>query len=142
MNFPSQTLENLLSSKNILYNSLFSEFQKHLFEFNFNVNKKLNKEKIGSLFIIGAIFSDLFTSKSFSKNVFPELFQFILKTENLTYESLFKTIEIFSLCETLSTEEKILLQLFKNFVANTIDQISSDKDSRFVKAVKQNKKNL
>lgn len=82
----SQSIANLFSSKNLHSNSFFSEFQKHLFLVESNWDKKLKKEKIGSIFIIGAILADLLSSKQFSKNVFPEILKFLFETENLTYE--------------------------------------------------------
>ena len=82
----------------------------------------MKKEKRGSVFIIGAILSDLLNSKFFSENIFQQILEFLFETENLTYESLFQTIEIFLLCENLSSEEKKTFQLFKNFVLNSVEK--------------------
>ena len=117
-----QSLTNLLSSKNLCFHLYFFEFQKQLFLFESNLDKKLKKEKRGSVFIIGAILSDLLNSKFFSENIFQQILEFLFETENLTYESLFQTIEIFLLCENLSSEEKKTFQLFKNFVSNSVEK--------------------
>lgn len=122
MKHVSQSLTNLLSSKNLRFQVYFFEFQKQLLLFESNLDKKLKKEKTGSIFIIGAILSDLLNSQFFSENVFQQILEFLLKTENCTYESLFQTIEIFVLCENLSSEEKKTFQLFKNFVSCFVEK--------------------
>lgn len=114
-----QSLTGLLSSKNLYFNPFFSEFEKKfsLVESNSKKNKKKwKKEKSGSVFIIGAILSDLYNSKRFSKEIFEKILKFFFETENLTYENLLQTIEIFFLWDNLSSEEKEILQMFQDFV--------------------------
>jgi hypothetical protein len=111
-----QSLTDLLSSKNLYFNPFFSEFRKKLSLVESNFQKKWKKEKSGSVFIIGAILSDLFNSKRFSKEIFEKILKFLFETENLTYENLLQTIEIFFLCDNLSSEEKEILQMFQDFV--------------------------
>lgn len=112
----SQSLTDLLSSKNLYFNPFFSEFRKKLSVVEFNLKKKWKKEKFGSIFIIGAILSDLFNYKHFSKEIFEKILKFLFETENCTYENLLQTIEIFFLCDNLSSEEKEILQMFQDFV--------------------------
>lgn len=139
-----QSLTNLLSSKNLCFNFYFFEFQKQLFLFESNLDKKLKKEKTGSIFIIGAILSDLLNSKFFSENVFQQILEFLLETENLTYKSLFQTIEIFLLCENFSSEEKKIFQLFKNFVSCSVEkeEFLSSSDSQKSTFPKKYKKKI
>jgi hypothetical protein len=112
----SQSLTDLFSSKNLYFNPFFSEFRKKLSLGESNLKKKWKKEKFGSVFIIGAILSDLFNSKCFSKEIFEKILKFLFETENLTYENVLQTIEIFFLCDNLSSEEKKILQMFQDFL--------------------------
>lgn len=108
-----QSLTNLLSSKNLYFNPYFSEFRKKFSLAELNSKKKWKKEKSGSVFIIGAILSDLFNSKRFSKKIFEKIFKFLFETENLTYENLLQTIEIFFYVKIFLQKKRKFFKCFK-----------------------------
>jgi hypothetical protein len=109
----SQSIANLFCSKNLHSNSFFSEFQKKLSLVESNCKKKWKKEKSGSVFIIGAILSDLFNSKHFSKEIFEKILKFLFETENLTYENLLQTIEIFFYVTIFLQKKRKFFKCFK-----------------------------
>lgn len=111
-----QSLTDLLSSKNLYFNPFFSEFRKKLSLVESNFQKKWKKEKSGSVFIIGAILSDLFNSKRFSKEIFEKILKFLFETENLRYENLLQTIKIFFYVTIFLQKKRKFFKCFKIFL--------------------------